>query len=187
MAATKVSSGPSAVFRLDSSLKESGTVDGPGALSMKSYDKDQNSCSVRLAELGGLPAPALRRIWQDLIGSAPATGLRRELLIPILAYKLQEKAYGGLKPSTRTHLRRLAASLAADKSAPFIRESRFKPGTRLIREWRGETHEVTIRASGYEYHGKEFTTLSEIANLITGTRWSGPLFFGIKASKRSKK
>ena len=154
---------------------------------MKSCDKDQNSVSVRLAELSGLPAPALRRIWQDLIGSAPASGLRRELLIPILAYKLQEKAYGGLKPSTRTHLRRLAASLAADKSAPLIRESRFKPRTRLIREWRGETHEVTIRASGYEYHGKEFTTLSEIANLITGTRWSGPLFFGIKASKRSKK
>jgi Protein of unknown function (DUF2924) len=154
---------------------------------MTGYHNTQNSSTVTLAELSGLSAPALRRIWQDLIGNAPASGLRRELIIPILAYKLQEKAYGGLKPSTRNHLRKLAASLAADRSAPLIRESRFKPGTRLIREWRGETHEVTIRTSGYEYHGKEFATLSEIANLITGTRWSGPLFFGLKASKRSKK
>lgn len=134
-----------------------------------------------------MPAPGLRRLWQDLMDSSPAIGLRRELLIPILAYKLQEKAYGGLKPNTRTQLRRLAALLAADKSAPLTLESRFKPGTRLIREWRGETHEVTIHASGYEYRGKEFATLSEIANLITGTRWSGPLFFGTKSSsKRSR-
>ena len=153
---------------------------------MKNRDT-QSDCTSRLAALKGMPASALQELWQELIGTPVAPGLRRELMIPILAYKLQEKAYGGLKPSTRTHLRRLAASLAADKSVPLIRESRFKPGTRLIREWRGETHEVTIRASGYEYHVKEFATLSEIANLITGTRWSGPLFFGIKASKRSKK
>jgi hypothetical protein len=154
---------------------------------MKSLNAVHNDCSVKLAELESMPAPGLRRLWQELIGNSVASGLRRELLIPILAYKLQEKAYGGLKPNTRTQLRRLAALLAADKSAPLTRESRFKPGTRLIREWRGETHEVTIHASGYEYRGKEFATLSEIANLITGTRWSGPLFFGTKSSsKRSR-
>jgi len=154
---------------------------------MKSLNAVHNDCSVKLAELESMPAPGLRRLWQELIGNSVASGLRRELLIPILAYKLQEKAYGGLKPNTRTQLRRLAALLAADKSAPLTRESRFKPGTRLIREWRGETHEVTIHASGYEYRGKEFATLSEIANLITGTRWSGPLFFGTKSScKKSR-
>jgi hypothetical protein len=154
---------------------------------MKSLNAVHNDCSVKLAELESMPAPGLRRLWQELIGNSVASGLRRELLIPILAYKLQEKAYGGLKPNTRTQLRRLAALLAADKSAPLTRESRFKPGTRLIREWRGETHEVTIHASGYEYRGREFATLSEIANLISGTRWSGPLFFGTKSScKKSR-
>jgi hypothetical protein len=154
---------------------------------MKSLNAVHNDCSVKLAELESMPAPGLRRLWQELIGNSVASGLRRELLIPILAYKLQEKAYGGLKPNTRTQLRRLAALLAADKSAPLTRESRFKPGTRLIREWRGETHEVTIHASGYEYRGRGFATLSEIANLISGTRWSGPLFFGTKSSsKRSR-
>jgi hypothetical protein len=154
---------------------------------MKSLNAVHNDCSVKLAELESMPAPGLRRLWQELIGNSVASGLRRELLIPILAYKLQEKAYGGLKPNTRTQLRRLAALLAADKSAPLTRESRFKPGTRLIREWRGETHEVTIHASGYEYRGKEFATLSEIANLISGTRWSGPLFFGTKSSSKKSR
>ena len=124
----------------------------------------------------------------NLIGTPLASSLRRELLIPILAFKLQEKHYGGLKTTTRSHLRKLAGSLAVDKAASLTRESRFKPGTRLIREWRGETHEVSIHSSGYEYRGERFATLSEIANLITGTRWSGPVFFGTKsAAKRPKK
>jgi hypothetical protein len=154
---------------------------------MKSHKAVHNDCTAKLAALEGMTAPALRTLWREVIGRPVASELRRELLIPILAYKLQEKAYGGLKPNTRTQLRRLAALLAADKSAPLTRESRFKPGTRLIREWRGETHEVTIHASGYEYRGREFATLSEIANLISGTRWSGPLFFGTKSSSKKSR
>jgi len=150
--------------------------------------KIHNDCSASLPKIESMPTEALRTLWRELIGGAAPTSLRRELLIPILAYKLQEKALGGLRPSTQTHLRRLATSLAVDKSATLTRESRFKPGTRLIREWRGETHEVTIRSSGFEYRGKDFASLSEIANLITGTRWSGPVFFGTKSfSKKSRK
>jgi hypothetical protein len=166
-------------------LEQSGTVDAafcPTIMTIRNaVDTD---CSASLAKIENMPASALRALWRELIGGSAATRLRRELLVPILAYKLQEKAYGGLKPGTRAHLRRIATSLATDKSAPLTRESRFKPGTRLIREWRGETHEVTIRSSGYEYRGKDFATLSEIANLITGTRWSGPLFFGTKSSSK---
>jgi hypothetical protein len=155
---------------------------------IKNHNAVQNDCSKQLAELENKPSAALRNLWQELIGNSAPTSLRREVLIPILAYKLQERAYGGLKASTRTHLRRLSASLAANKSAPLTRGCRFKPGTRLIREWRGETHEVTIHSSGYQYRGKDFATLSEIANLITGARWSGPLFFGTKSSsKQSRK
>lgn len=108
-----------------------------------------NDCSASLVKIENMPASALRALWRELIGGSAATRLRRELLVPILAYKLQERAYGGLKPATRTHLRRIAASLATDKSALLTRVSRFKPGTRLIREWRGDTHEVTIRSSGF--------------------------------------
>src|ERR1700691_5111964 len=150
---------------------------------MKNQNTVRDSC-VRLAELGSMPVSALRALWQELIGVPPAAGMRRELLIPILAYKLQEKTYGRLRPSTRAHLRRLAVSLAKGKSDSLTRASRFKPGTRLIREWRGETHEVTILAAGYAYQGKEFASLSGIANLITGTRWSGPLFFATKPSSK---
>jgi hypothetical protein len=154
---------------------------------MKNRDT-QIDCASSLAALKGMPAPGLRELWQELIGTPVTPGLRRELMIPILGYKLQEKAYGGLKASTRTHLRKLAVSLVRGKSTSLTRESRFKPGTRLMREWQGETHEVTVGAMGYEYRGREFASLSEIANQITGTRWSGPLFFGTKSSpKRSKK
>jgi Protein of unknown function (DUF2924) len=78
--------------------------------------KDQNAvredCRVRVAELGSMPASALRTLWQELIGALPAAGMRRELVIPILSYKLQEKTYGGLKPGTQAHLRRLAALIS---------------------------------------------------------------------------
>jgi hypothetical protein len=155
---------------------------------MKIHNAVHNDCSASLAKIESMPTSTLRTLWRELIGDSAATSLRRERLIPILAHKLQEKAYGVIKPGTRTHLRKLATSLVADKSAPLTRESRFKPGTRLIREWRGEIHEVTIRSSGFEYRGKHFATLSEIANLITGTRWSGPVFFGTKSSsKKSRK
>jgi hypothetical protein len=155
---------------------------------MKPHNTVQNDSPAGLTKIAMMPATALRALWQELIGLSAPSSLRRELLIPILSYKLQEQAYGGLRPSTRTHLRRLASSLAVDKSAPLARESRFKPGTRLIREWRGENHEVTICSSGFAYRGKDYASLSEIANLITGTRWSGPLFFGTRSSsKKSRK
>jgi hypothetical protein len=138
------------LFGLDSFLKQSGTVDAafcPTIMTIR--NAVHNDCSASLAKIESMPTSALRTLWRELIGGSAPAILRRELLVPILAYKLQEKTYGGLKPSTRTHLRRLATSLAVDKSAPLTRESRFKPGTRLIREWRGETHEVTIRSSGF--------------------------------------
>ena len=79
---------------------------------MKIHNAVHNDCSASLAKIESMPTSTLRTLWRELIGDSAATSLRRELLIPILAHKLQEKAYGGLRPSTRTHLRRLAISLA---------------------------------------------------------------------------
>src|SRR5450759_5281195 len=87
------------------------------------------------------------------------------------------------QPSTLKRLRALAKALERNPSAVLTDGPRIRAGTRLIREWRGEKHEVMVDGSGYEYRGKKFASLSEIARHITGTRWSGPLFFGLKTGK----
>ena len=104
-------------------------------------------------------------------------------MIPILAYRIQEQAYGGLKSSTARYLRTLADTLEKDRHAVLTDVPSIRPGTRLVREWRGNTYEVIAENRGYEYCGKKYASLSEIACQITGTRWSGPAFFRIKNTK----
>ena len=102
-------------------------------------------------------------------------------MVPFLAYRIQENAYGGLKPATRSKLRRIAGELEKSGASPEVRAPRkIKPGTCLLRHWRGEEHEVRVTGSGYEYKGASFPSLSHIARQITGTRWSGPAFFGLR-------
>jgi hypothetical protein len=109
--------------------------------------------------------------------------MRRELMIPVLAYRIQEQAYGGLSQQTLNKLRQLARDLERNPKA-LTRMRPIKPGTRIIREWDGDTHEVTVVRDGYSYRGKHFVSLSAIARKITGTRWSGPLFFGLRSSQK---
>jgi hypothetical protein len=111
--------------------------------------------------------------------------LRRNLMIPILAYRIQENAYGGLKPHTLRRLQKLAANLEQDRKAPILLTPQLKPGTKLLRQWQGEMHEVLVANEGFEYRGKRYESLSEIARQVTSTRWSGPLFFGLKKKARS--
>jgi len=108
-------------------------------------------------------------------------------MIPILAYRIQEQAYGGLKPSTAKRLRASAERLEVNPSAVLVDLPGIRPGTRLLREWRGKMHTITAADNGFEYRGKRFASLSQIARVITGTRWSGPLFFGLKSPKRGMK
>jgi hypothetical protein len=95
-----------------------------------------------------------------------------------VAYKLQEKVFGGLKPATRRFL--LDAAKAQQKPARSKPAgARFKAGTVLMREWKGVTHQVTVLEEGFLFDGKRYRTLSEIAGRITGAHWSGPTFFGL--------
>lgn len=166
-----------------------------------------------------LDVEGLRRQWQALYGvQAPAT-FRLPLLRAGVAYKLQERAMGGLKPATRTLLRRIAEQAdgtrragkrqksgpagdvadsgtsaaspcspstgrAPESAEPAVASrraaTRVKPGTRLLRSWQGRTHEVVVFDGGVIYRGQRHRSLSEVARLITGQRWSGPLFFGVK-------
>ncbi len=134
----------------------------------------------RITKLPSFSRQQLLDLWQEVYGSAAPPGIRRELMVPFLAYRMQEKVYGGLKSSTRAKLRRIARSLEG-KSSPgkLAIRSQLKSGTRLLRQWRGQSHEVSVTESGYEYRGTAYSSLSQIARKITGTRWSGPAFFGL--------
>jgi hypothetical protein len=105
-------------------------------------------------------------------------------MLPILAFRIQELAHGGLKTETMTQLREITASLTSP--GQNATRPRFKAGTRLVREWRGKVHEVLITADGYKYLGETYKSLSPIACRITGTHWSGPAFFGTRRGKKTQ-
>ena len=108
-------------------------------------------------------------------------------MVPFLAYRIQESIYGGLRSSVRVELRRIAKDLERlDGSTESGVQTKIKSGTRLIRQWRGETHEVAVTELGYEYRGAKYRSLSEVARKITGTRWSGPLFFGLNRATSAR-
>jgi hypothetical protein len=105
---------------------------------------------------------------------------------PILAFRIQERAYGGLSTETKDRLRQVMGSLEPKRRSPNEAHNRFKPGTRLVREWKGKTHEVILTDGGYDYLGKRYESLSPIACEITGTHWSGPAFFGTRKKEPKK-
>ena len=139
---------------------------------------------TRVAALKTLPIPQLKQQWRDLFESEPPPYNRR-FLEHRLAYRIQELAYGGLKPSTMKRLRELAEDL--DGGNPENRrrhhQDRPMPGTRLIREWQGVEHCVTVRDEDFEYQGRPYRSLSAAARAITGTQWNGLVFFGLKSPK----
>ncbi|MGB7189859.1 MAG: DUF2924 domain-containing protein [Acidobacteriaceae bacterium] len=140
---------------------------------------------TRLSRLPSLETGDLRNFWLELFGDAPHPKLRRELLIPILSYRRQEKALGGLRPATARRLRSIADELTSGKKGIRHNHSGPRAGTRMVRQWQGRLHEVVTLDNGFTYDGQKYRSLSEIARAITGTRWSGPAFFGFK--KRSSR
>src|ERR1700680_5091368 len=118
--------------------------------------------SKQITKLPGLTRGQLLELWQKRHRRAAPPGIRRELMVPFLAYKIQENAYGGLRPSTRSQLRRFARDLEKSAGSPEIKiQHKLKAGTRIFREWRGDTHEVVVTGAGYEYRGAVYHSLSE--------------------------
>ncbi len=136
-------------------------------------------------ELGGLGTVELRQRWTRHFGMAPNPRISRELLVRGVAYRMQEEAHGGLGKSCRRHLTRLAEILREGGTLEGAQSRSFKPGTKLIREWKGKVHEVVIAGSTYIWAGQHYRSLSQIARAITGTRWSGPRFFGLEARQEA--
>jgi len=137
----------------------------------------------QLASLSRLKNRELRALWQEVFGQPLPARVRRGLLLRALAYRIQERVEGALSRSARSHLRKLSQAAGNGLTPSVLDTPRIKLGTRLIRQWQGETHEVTAIDTGFAYRGKPYLSLSEIARLITGTRWSGPAFFGLKTSR----
>ncbi len=144
-----------------------------------------DTLAEEIRRLPQLDRTQLRVMWRSRLKQEPPAHLRKQLLVPLLAYKLQEQAYGGLRAETRRRLRELAPGFAGPQQARQKRElrSQIKPGTRFLRRWQGKTHSVTVSDKGFEYQGQRFENLSQIARQITGTRWSGPLFFGLRKKR----
>jgi hypothetical protein len=148
-----------------------------------------DTLAEEIAELPRLNRAQLCAKWRAVLKKEPPAHLRKQLLVPLLAYKMQGQTYGGLRPEVKRHLRELADSFEPDSNRSRVKHQmplRMKSGTRLIRQWQGETHHVTVSDRGFEYDGRLYSSLSEIARLITGTRWSGPLFFGIKQTRKGR-
>ena len=149
--------------------------------------RDPKKLASQLDQLGQLNSEELREQWQTLFGADPPPKLRSSLLVQAIAYRLQEKALGGLKPATLRLLERIADDAAAGRQVSTTPEKiRVSTGTVLIREWHGTKHQVTVLKDGFLYRAKRFGSLSRIARAITGSRWSGPLFFGLKSSRKEQ-
>ena len=136
----------------------------------------------RLAALQTAPTADLKQQWRELFGKEPPPW-NRAYIQSRLAYRIQELAYGGLKPETVRRLERLGEELdGGDKKKRGMRLDRDRPitGTRLLREWQGVEQIVTVTADGFEWQGRPYKSLSAIARAITGTRWNGWTFFGLK-------
>ena len=135
----------------------------------------------RIAALKTAPIAGLKQQWRDLFETEPPPYNRR-FLEHRLAYRIQELAYGGLKPETLKRLRELGEQLDGGDPKNRRRHHQDRPlaGTRLIREWQGVEHCATVRDDGYEYQGRPYKSLSAVARAITGTQWNGWTFFGLK-------
>jgi hypothetical protein len=136
-----------------------------------------------LSRLPKLDTSELREEWHSLYKTDASPHLSRALLIQAVAYRMQEVARGGLRPEPQRQLRQIALELKQTGEATTRLRHQPKPGTGLLREWQGQTYEVVALDDGFSWQGTRYRSLTAIARKITGTAWSGPLFFGLRANR----
>ena len=136
----------------------------------------------KLSNLKTAQRSELLALWTASLGSPPRFRASRELLASALAWQLQERKFGGLKPATKRKLRAIASSRKRKKRASSLLPpaANLRPGTVIIKQWRGTQHVVMVLADGFQHQGKVYASLSQLAREITGTRWNGPAFFGLR-------
>ena len=143
---------------------------------------------LEIGALADLPRAGLSERWQELYRCDPPKGLSTQLMIRSMAYEMQAKRFGELKPATVRKLRKFAGASngsAAQRRSVMPPTPSPDPGTRLVRDWNGVTHTVDVTDHGFAWRGENYGSLSEIARAITGARWSGPRFFGLNGRAAS--
>jgi hypothetical protein len=149
-------------------------------------EREREKLADEIAGLQSLDVAQLKARWRTLYKTEAPARFSRNLLIRAVAYRLQERALGGLKPTTRRLFRRIAADARAQRPLRLTPVRKLEPGAVLIREWGGVKYKVVVLEEGFSYRGQRRRSLSEIARLITGTHWSGPLFFGLKNRRKKE-
>lgn len=148
---------------------------------MKKRNCSPKKVESEVAARESLSHPELKARWNELYDVSCPPHMSRKFLLHAVAYRIQENVFGGLKKPTRRRL----AKMAVDAEKPIKpRRAKIKPGTRLLREWNGTVHEVIVLESAVQHRGENWPSLSAVAREITGTRWSGPRFFGLKEANR---
>ncbi len=145
----------------------------------------EDAVAIKLQALAEMDHVALRAEWRRLYRAHPPKRVSRDLLMLGVAWKVQERAYGGLGAATKRRLAGLAKTLEQDGDVIRGRVTRLKPGARLVREWRGEIHTAVVLEDGFEWRGRRWRSLSVIAREITGAHWSGPRFFGLNGKAKA--
>lgn len=136
------------------------------------------SLDAQLAALSTMSPAALRAAWRDAYRTPPPD-ITPELMARAVAARLQERRHGGLPTSVAREIARLTTRLRKTDDVVGLHDLRLKPGTRLVRGWRGKTINVLVTAEGFEFEGRQYNALTRIAHEVTGVHWSGPRFFGL--------
>ncbi len=150
-------------------------------------DSQTAAVENEIAHLRGLDLEALRARWRSLTGRAAPAHLPKALLLRALAYRIQAAAFGDLDQATTRLLDRVAQEARSGKPVDIPVPDRvgLRPGTVLVREWEGTSHRVMVMSEGFAWNGSTYPSLSKVARAITGTRWNGPRFFGLRDQKGS--
>jgi hypothetical protein len=143
---------------------------------------DQKTIDVEIARLRDLGVEDLRNSWHTVFGRRPHPHLPRHLLFRVLAYRLQADVFGDLDGESQRLLdRSVSPEVAGQRAVELARRTAdVRPGTVLAREWNGQMHRVAVLADGFAWNGTTYPSLSKVALAITGTRWNGPKFFGLR-------
>lgn len=147
---------------------------------------DQVEFDNKIAQLQEVGRPLLAAEFTQLWGRQPPYRISNRMLKRAIEHKWHEQAFGGLTEGEQQLLTKLIKQFKKDPNSLFKQTRQIKAGTQLRRLWKGEVHEITVKPDGFAYDNQVYGSLSEIARIITGTRWNGPLFFGIRQPKQHK-
>lgn len=161
---------------------------------MKWTPAQEEQLQAAIEALGSATLHQLRSRWLVVFGCAAPPTFKRAMLVRAISWKMQVNVHGDISPATLKHFRKITedlrqqrlAKLARKRGTPISRKrlpTAITPGTRLVRTWKGTTHLVEVTSEGFEWHGQTFKSLTRVAQSITGTKWNGPLFFGLREGR----